>query len=191
MKKVGLTGGIGSGKSTVIKIFSAVGIPYYGADERSKYLLNTNDELKENLIAAFGDIYKDGKIDKLVFASIIFSNDVKRKQANDIIHPIVANDFEKWVLEQKAPYLIKESALLFETGAYRSFDKNILISSPIEIRIRRLLKRGALNEDQIRARIDAQWSDEQKSSLADYSIINDGRHSLIKQVLEIHEELIS
>ena len=139
MKKVGLTGGIGSGKSTVIKIFSAVGIPYYGADERSKYLLNTNDELKENLIAAFGDIYKDGKIDKLVFASIIFSNDVKRKQANDIIHPIVANDFEKWVLEQKAPYLIKESALLFETGAYRSFDKNILISSPIEIRIRRLL----------------------------------------------------
>lgn len=191
MKLVGLTGGIGSGKSTLLKIFSALNVPVYVADDRSKGLLNSNYQLKEKLIETFGNIYKGEVIDRKRFASIIFSDEAKRKLANEIIHPFVEEDFYYWSRKQKTSYIIKEAAILFELGTYKQFDKNILITSPTELRIERLLKRGGISLDEINARIKAQWPDSKKVDLTDYHIKNDGKHSLISQVLEIHKVLIS
>jgi len=191
MKHVGLTGGIGSGKSTVIKIFKSLGVAVYIADTRSKELLNSNVQLREKLINTFGSIYNGDRIDKQLFASIIFNDDEKRKLANEIIHPFVGEDFSKWLKQQKASYIIKEAAILFELGSYKQFDKNILITSPIELRKERLLKRGDSSLSEIEVRMKSQWTDDKKMKLADYHIKNDGKHSLISQVLQMHEELIS
>lgn len=191
MKHVGLTGGIGSGKSTVVKIFESLGVPVYVADTRSKELLNSNLKLREILINTFGSIYKGDRIDTHLFASIIFNDDGKRKLANEIIHPFVGEDFSMWLKKQKTNYIIKEAAILFELGSYKQFDKNILITSPIVLRKERLLKRGGISISEIEARIKSQWTDDEKVKLANYHIKNDGNHSLISQVLQIHKELTS
>lgn len=190
MISIGLGGGMGSGKSTVLKIFTSLGIASYISDIRSKELLDSNSELKAELIEAFGDIYVNDRIDRIKFANIIFNDDAKRKEANAIIHPHVRSDFKTWMLTQKAPYVINEAAILFETGAYKTLDKNILITSPLDLRLARIKKRDGIEEGQILARINSQWTDEQKIPLADYHIINDTKRSLIKQVLAIHEELL-
>jgi dephospho-CoA kinase len=191
MKTVGLTGGIGSGKSTVLKIFSALGVPCYMADDRSKILLDKNPILKRKLIHVFGEIYKDGKIDRRAFANCIFNDEKKLKIANNIIHPFVREDFRKWVLAQNTHYVIQEAAILFETGAYKFFDKNILITAPKGLRIKRLLTRGNFSEMDIMERMESQWEEDKKELLADYCIVNNEIQSLIQQVLKIHYELSS
>jgi dephospho-CoA kinase len=190
MFRIGLTGGIGSGKSTVVKVFMALGVPCYIADERSKALLNSNQELRLKLIDHFGDIYSNGTINRALFASIIFKDESQRKIANELIHPYVRADFESWLTEQNAPYLIQEAAILFETGAFQYFDKNILVCAPIELRLARIEARDKVSRDDIMARIESQWSDEKKRGLADYCIENDDKQSLIKQVMHIHQKLI-
>lgn len=191
MKTVGLTGGIGSGKSIVLKIFSSLGVPSYIADERSKSLLNSNSSLKEKLISTFGAIYVDDKIDRQAFADIIFNDKKKLEKSNNIIHPFVQTDFEEWLKFQKSPYIIKETAILFEIGGHVYFDKNILVSAPKELRIKRLQKRNDFSLEEINDRMESQWSDDKKRLLADYIILNDEDHSLIEQVLKIHQELSS
>ncbi len=191
MKCVGLTGGIGSGKSTVVKIFSSLNVPVYIADERSKALLNSNSRLKEKLIEAFGPIYQGDKIDKQLFSSIIFNDDDKRELANNIIHPFVKDDFSLWMSEQNANYVIKESAILYEIASEKEFDEIILITSPTNLRIERILKRGDSKIADIKSRMESQWSDEKKLALADFHIKNDGKQSLISQILEIHKKLES
>lgn len=190
MKRIGLTGGIGSGKSTVCGIFKVLGIPCYSADDKAKVLLNTSVELKEKLSQQFQGIYKNGSLDKTAFAKIIFNDESKRKLANEIIHPFVRRDFEAWCNNQNSPYVIQEAAILFETGAFRFFDKNILVCAPREIRISRIQHRDNSPVEEIEARMNSQWDDDKKRSLADYCIENDEKHSLINQVLDIHREII-
>ena len=189
MISVGLSGGIGSGKSTVLRIFSLLNVPVYLADDRAKFLLDNETALKRKLEEHFSGIYKEGKLDKLKFAGIIFSNAAHREIANSIIHPFVRADFHEWRSRQDAAYVIQEAAILFETGAYKFFDKNILICAPEKFRIERVKARDNTDEASILARMSAQWKDEQKRALADYCIENDEKQSLIDQILKIHGEL--
>ena len=191
MKNIGLTGGIGSGKSTIVKIFSILGVPCYIADERSKELLDQNEILKKMLIESFGDIYKDGKMDRQAFANIIFKDEGKRKLANEIIHPFVREDYAEWMAGQDADYVIQEAAILFETNAYTLFDKNILLVAPEDLRVQRIHRRDKASIDSINERLKAQWSDDKKEALADFIINNDGKHSVLDQVLEIHHQLLN
>lgn len=188
---VGITGGIGSGKSTVSKIFKALGSPVYNSDIRSKTLLNTNAELKNRLVAVFGNkIYTTTGIDRSYFASVIFNNKDLLDQSNRIIHPFVKKDFEDWVRTQTAAYVIKESAILFETGIYKQLDKTILVTAPEKLRIKRVINRDQIPVKVILERIKNQWDDAQKESLADFVIRNDEKHLLLPQVLEIHKVLL-
>ena len=189
MISVGLSGGIGSGKSTVLRIFALLNVPVYLADDRAKYLLDNHAALKNKLEEHFKSIYVDGRLDKKRFAAIIFSSEADREMANSIIHPFVRADFQEWRSRQDADYVIQEAAILFETGAYKFFDKNILICAPEKLRIVRVKARDNTDEVAILARMSAQWKDEQKRELADYCIENDEKQSLIEQVLLIHEEL--
>lgn len=189
MKNIGLTGGIGSGKSTIVKIFSILDVPCYSADERSKALLDENSDLKKKLTASFGSIYNEDKIDRQAFANIIFKDESKRLIANEIIHPFVRRDYAEWMAKQNASYVIQEAAILFETGAYEFFDKTILITSPEEVRIERIQKRDQSSMEEVIDRLKAQWSDDRKKELADFVIINDEQHSIVEQVLQIHREL--
>lgn len=182
----GITGGIGSGKSVVSRLMQMIDIPVYIADERSKQLLDTSDELKQKLTDAFGNqLYRNGKIDKALFASIIFSDKEKLQLANNLIHPEVQKDFMHWLdshRRKKTAIAATESAILFESGFNRFVDKVILVYTPREIRIQRAMARDQASMKQIEARLNAQQSDEDKIRLADIIITNDGSHSLISQV---------
>tara|TARA_R110002096_G_scaffold21043_7_gene68753 strand:+ start:106047 stop:106625 length:579 start_codon:yes stop_codon:yes gene_type:complete len=189
---VGITGGIGAGKTTVSNIFGQLGIPVYEADYHSKNLLDIDEELKSSLVELLGNsILNNSKIDREKMAAIIFNDEQLLKRANALIHPRVALHFEKWRNNQKSPYIIKEAAILFESGSYKDCDKVIVVSAPKELRIERVKKRSGLSRQQIMARMEKQWPEEQKIKLADYIVINDGEHSLIKQSLDIHRELLN
>ncbi|MCF8370638.1 MAG: dephospho-CoA kinase [Bacteroidales bacterium] len=194
MIKVGITGGIGSGKSLVCEIFKCLGVPVFNSDMESKNLLSTNEGVKKGLIHSFGaQIYSsNGEIDKAVFASIIFSDEDNLRLANSIIHPAVASRFHDWCEEQeRSKYVLKEAAILFESGAYKQLDLVIAILAHEAIRIERIKKRDNSSEIEIRKRIDKQWPDEKINSMADFVIQNSGNKLLIPQVLEIHKKLIN
>lgn len=191
-KLVGITGGIGSGKSTVAKIFSILGIPIYSADDRAKWLMSNNQELKTKIQEAFGEesYLEDGSVNRSFLASHVFADDKNVKIINALVHPAVKSDFESWVKEQKTTYILKEAALLFETGSYKDLDKVINVSAPLKTRITRIVLRDPhRTEQQIHAIIDQQLPDEQKNNLADYVIKNSDNKLLIPQVLKIHQEL--
>jgi dephospho-CoA kinase len=191
MMIVGITGGIGSGKSIVAGIFESLGIGVYNADNRSKTLLDNNQKLKNLLIAAFGKkVYTTKGIDKKYFASLIFNDKKLLKASNQIIHPFVKQDFEVWVNSQSSPYVIKESAILFETGIYKQLDKTILVVAPEELRIKRVIDRDQIPVKVVMERIKNQWDDATKEALADYIIVNNESQLLVSQVLSIHENLI-
>ena len=194
MKMVGLTGGIGSGKSTVAKLFEQLGIPVYNSDIRAKLLMHTDEQLIEGLKKIFGEgIYDENKqLKNKEIASIVFNNATKLQQLNNLVHPLVKIDTKKWEVENaSAPYLIKESAILFETGIYKEMTKNILVVAPIDLRIERVMLRDHCTREDLLARINKQMSDEQKIPLADYIIQNDGIQSLILQVTTIHQNILS
>ena len=188
---VGITGGIGSGKSTVASIFKSLGVPVYNSDIRSKELLNTNSELKNKLIKQFGkDIYTSSGIDRKHFASIIFNDKKLLEISNSIIHPFVKKDFEDWVADQSFQYTIKESAILFETGIYKQLDKVVLVTAPEKLRIKRVMERDQIPKEVILERIKNQWLDSEKASLADFEISNNESQLLLPQVLNIHETML-
>ena len=188
MMIVGITGGIGCGKSTVARIFETLEIAVYNSDIRSKVLLNTKAELKTSLIAEFGkEIYTATGINRSYFASLIFNNKDKLARSNQIIHPFVRKDFEDWVKVQTSSYVIKESAILFETGIYQQLDKTILVTAPEKLRINRVMKREHIPVKVVLERINNQWKDVKKEALADYVIVNDETQLLLPQVLEIHD----
>lgn len=191
---VGVTGGIGSGKSTVARIFSILGIPVYYADDRAKWLMANDVALKEQIKANFGqESYSEtGVLNRAFLASQVFSDEEKVKTINSLVHPAVRLDFENWANAQTAPYVLKEAALLFETGSYNDLDKVINVSSPIRIRISRVLMRDPhRNEKQVNDIIDKQLPDEEKNKLADFVIKNTDNKLLIPQVLEIHRQLLN
>lgn len=188
---VGVTGGIGSGKSTVASIFNALGVPVYNSDIRSKELLNTNSELKSRLIEQFGEeIYTSSGIDRKHFAALIFKDKKLLEISNSIIHPYVKKDFEDWVSAQSFTYSIKESAILFETGIYKQLDKIVLVTASEELRIKRVAERDQIPEEVVLERIKNQWEDAKKIPLADFTILNDETELLLPQVLKIHQALL-
>ncbi|WP_268035557.1 dephospho-CoA kinase [Algoriphagus sp. PAP.12] len=191
-KLVGLTGGIGSGKSTVAKIFEILHIPVYYADDRAKWLMSFDEKLKSKIKEAFGPESYDseGSLNRSYLASTVFSDPEKVKQINSLVHPAVGKDFENWVYEQKGPYVLKEAALIFETGGEKKLDAVINVSSPLKIRISRVLMRDPHRSlDQINQIIDQQMPDEEKNEKADYVIKNTDTKMLIPQVLSIHQQL--
>ncbi len=190
---VGITGGIGAGKSTVAKVFNTLGIPVYFADERAKWLMANDPELISDIKKAFGEkAYLDnGELNKPFLAGEVFSDLEKTKTINGLVHPAVRKDFQEWAGQQNSPYVLKEAALLFETGSYKELDKVIHVSSPLKIRINRILLRDPhRSEEQINAIIDRQFADEKKNKMADFVIRNKENKMLIPQVLDIHEKLL-
>lgn len=187
---VGITGGIGAGKSTASKIFASLGVPIYEADFHSKNLLDSDKELQSSLIGLLGkDILRNGLIDRVKMATKIFNDKELLSQANALIHPKVAEHFGNWHFHQAFPYIIKEAAILFESGSYKNCDKVIVVTAPKELRINRVIARSGITKEEILARMDNQWPEEKKIELADFIIQNDGEHSLIKQCLKIHKKL--
>lgn len=192
MLKIGVTGGIGSGKTTVCKEFEKLGIPVFYADDVAKTILN-KPKVAEKLKIIFGeDIVKDNIVDRKKIASVIFSDESKKEKLNSIIHPEVANEYEIWLNQHiDFPYTIKEAAILFETGTYKQLDKIILVIADKATRVERIIKRDNTTEDEVLARMKNQWTDEEKIPLADFIITNEGNSSLENQIQGIHNQILS
>lgn len=193
MLKIGITGGIGSGKTTICKIFETFGIPVFYADTVAKQLMTSDDILVQGIKAAFGELSysKEGILDKKYLANIVFNNEVQLAKLNSLVHPAVFRAFDKWESSQTAaPYVLKEAALLFESGSYKSCDFTILVTAPRELRIKRVMQRDAVSAEQVIARINKQLDDEEKEKMADFFINNDEVSLLIPQVLDLHINFI-
>ncbi len=192
--KVGITGGIGSGKTTVCKIFEVLDIPVYYSDERAKWLMNNNLTLKNEICDLFSRdaYYENGELNRTFLAKIIFENDTKRTLLNNLIHPKVMEDGENWfkTIDGKFSYALKESAILFESGAYLWADKVITVSAFEKIRINRVQKRDFADLHSVIRRILSQWSDEQREAKSDFVIQNNDTQLLIPQIIDIHKMLI-
>ena len=192
MKKIGITGGIGSGKSVVGQILEAMHFPVYYSDQQSKILVDTDLVIREELIKLLGtEVYLDGKLNRPFLSHQLFSNDELRLKINQIIHPKVREAFTNWVSKQSSNLVFNEAAILFETGAYKSMDYNILVTAPLELKIERVLKRDNITINEIQDRISKQSSDEEKIPLADFVIVNDEVKPLLKQVEAILKEVKS
>ncbi len=193
MLKIGVTGSIGSGKTTVCKIYETLGIPVYYADNRGNYLLQNNENVKAKVLSAFGEgIYGPGHIiDRALLAEMVFNSPAKLSTLENIIHPAVFDDFNEWFASQKSPYIVKEAALLFEAGTYKELDKIITIAAPLETRIQRVISRSQITREQILSRESRQWLEEKKIEMADFVIYNNDRQLLMPQVLELHKVFLS
>lgn len=193
MLKIGITGGIGSGKTTVCKMFETLGIPIYYADDRAKAIMVSDEKLIAGIKVVFGEsaYLEDGSLNRPHIAKIAFSDKLKLEQLNALVHPIVRLDGENWFNNQiNKAYALKEAALHFETGGYKLMDKMITVFAPEDVRIERVMKRDNVTKAAVKARVDKQMSDSEKVELADFVIYNDGSQSLIKQVMAIHQALI-
>lgn len=191
---VGITGGIGSGKSTVCKLFSLLGVPIYSADERAKWLMSHDSQLKDKVLTTFGpnSYYPNGELNRGHLAETVFSKPEKISSLNTLVHPAVAKDFAQWVSQQTAPYLIKEAALLFETGTAKELDYVINVSSPLRVRMTRVLLRDPQRtENQVNQIINQQLPDEEKNERADFLIKNTENKLLLPQVIALHEKLLN
>lgn len=189
MIKIGITGGIGSGKSTVCRIFQILGVPVYNADNKAKYLMANDKALKISIINLLGsESYKNNHLNREFIASKVFKDKDLLKKLNALVHPAVKNDFIKWSEKQKAPYVIYEAALMIESGSYKLLDKVIVVTAPLELRIARVCERDKVHQEKVLARINNQLSQEEMLKYADHVITNDGKISLISQVLELHLE---
>jgi dephospho-CoA kinase len=191
MQRIGLTGGIGSGKSTVAKIFETLGIPVYYADDASKMMMNENEELKAQVIKLFGEqSYTEGKLNRSYISSIVFSNPEKLALLNSVVHPATIKDAEDWMKKQQAPYAIKEAALIFESGSQENLDRVIGVYAPAALRIQRVMQRDKASREEIISRMNKQIDEEIKMRLCDCVIVNDEQQLLIPQVMKIHNELL-
>ena len=193
MIKIGITGGIGSGKSTASRLFELLGIPVYYSDTVAKELMDNDSTVKNKIIDVFGadTILKNNLIDRKIIADIVFNDKDKLQQLNAIIHPAVAKHFDNWLLKQtNAPYILKETAILFESGAYKLVDKIIVVTTPKELRIDRIMLRDRVNRQEVEQRMKNQMNGEELLKLADFIIVNDETQSMIKQVLTIHKNII-
>jgi dephospho-CoA kinase len=191
MKVVGLTGGIGSGKTTVGNIFKELKIPVYDSDSRAKALYTESTQLRLEVEKLFGpDIYIENSIDRKKLAEIVFTDKSKLNQLNVLVHPVLQNDFEQWMRVQNAEYIIKEAAILIESGGYKSCDQIIVVTANEKNQISRVMKRDSVSSDLVKQRLNNQLSDIERLKYADFKIENDGSKSLIIQVLDIHQELL-
>ncbi len=191
MIQVGITGGMGSGKTTVCQLFAQLGIPVYDADAAAKRLMTEDTELKSRIIDLFGEeAYTAAGLNRALISKVAFSEPEKLDQLNALVHPAVANDTQKWAALQKSPYVLKEAALLYESGSFKSLDKIIVVTAPEGLRIDRVMARNHFTRAQVLERLKNQWPEEEKIKRADFVIQNDGHKALIPQVLEIHAALL-
>lgn len=192
MLKVGITGGIGSGKSTIAKIFETLGIPVYYADAAAKKLMNEDEALKQNIIAAFGnDAYKNGQLNRQFIADVVFNNPEKLQQLNALTHPATIAAAEEWMKKQITKYALKEAALIFESDAHKHLDYVIGISAPVELRLHRTMQRDGISQEDVLARMARQMNEEEKIKRCDFIIVNDEQQLVLPQVLALHEKLLS
>jgi len=192
--QVGITGGIGAGKSVVAKFFSVLGVPVYNADERGKWIL-ANDSVVINYIKQeFGEAaLKEGKPDTRFLGTQVFNNAEKLQKLNSVIHPRVAEDYEQWLKKRSTvPYTIKEAAIMYESGSHKTVDKMIVVYAPLALRMKRVLKRdGHRTETDVQNIIEKQLPDEEKIKRADYVIYNDEQMLIIPQLLELHKVFLN
>jgi dephospho-CoA kinase len=189
---VGITGGIGSGKSTVAKIFATLGIPVYDADAAAKKLMHTNADLKEQLITHFGNAtYQHGILDRKYLANIVFKDKSSLNLLNSLVHPYTIADANYWAAQQKAAYVLKEAALLFETEAFHYVDYTIGVTAPKALRIQRVMQRDTIDREAVLSRMHKQMDDSIKMKLCDFVINNNEQELIIPQVLHLHTKLIA
>lgn len=192
MLKIGVTGNIGAGKSQVCRIFELLAIPVYYADPRAKALMVQDPGLVDSIKELLGQkaYIPSGELDRIFVSSIVFKDRAKLEAFNELVHPTVGHDFERWANEQQSAYCIKEAALLFESGSYKQLDHTILVVADKEIRMRRVMARDHLSENQIRDRMDKQMPQEEKMKMTDLIIDNNGPIGLVGQVLNYHRRFI-
>lgn len=192
MITIGLTGGIGSGKTTIAQWFQEKGIPVYNSDFEAKKLMNENEDLIQQLIELFGDeTYKNGEYNRSYVASKVFNDKELLNQLNAIVHPAVFKHFDEWLDNQNSSFVVKEAAILFESGSYKDCDYIISVIADEEIRIKRVAKRDQLNEDQIRNRMKNQWTDEQRIEKSDFIIENNKDLKALKLEFEkVYDEIL-
>lgn len=189
MLKIGLTGGIGSGKTTISKIFSALNYPVFYSDTEAKKIMHSS-EVRKEIEHLFGSgMYENDNLNRTKLAELIFNNEDLRRDLEGIVHPRVREAFNKFVSQASSSLVINEAAILFETGANKNFDKIIYVTAPVELRIQRVISRDHVSEELVKTRIQTQNPDEVNARLADYVIVNDGEHSVLKQIQIILEEL--
>jgi len=188
--RVGITGGMGSGKSTAAAIFEILGVPVYRADDAAKRLMNEDPVLKSQLIKSFGEgTYTDGLLNRAYLSAAVFNDAGKLAVLNSFVHPATINDAENWMRHQTAPYALKEAAIIFESGSHRYLDYVIGVYAPLALRVQRSMRRTRQTREEIIARIDQQMDDSIKMKLCDSVLINDEQQALIPQVMRIHAEL--
>jgi dephospho-CoA kinase len=196
MQKIGVTGSIGSGKSLVCNIFKQLGIPIYNADDRAKILMVTHTEIISTVKSLFGNesYFEDGSLNRVHISAIAFNNKALLTELNKTVHPIVFADFDNWIMEQKklgVPYIIKEAALMFETDSYKGLEKFIVVTAPLQLRLERTMHRDNITQEQVQARMNNQFTQEEKLAKANFEIINDDKHSLIEQVVKLNKVFIN
>ncbi|NOW95276.1 dephospho-CoA kinase [Mucilaginibacter sp. SG564] len=194
MLKIGLTGNIGSGKTTVAKVFELLGIPVFYADDEAKKVMVTDAILIAALKQTFGpeSYFEDGSLNRKYIAGIVFNNEAELKKLNALVHPATFRTFDNWILHIKdAPYVIKEAALLFESDSYKMCDRSLLVSAPLENRIARVIQRDHITRTEVESREARQFTEEKKKQLANDIIINDDRQLVIPQVLALHEQYLA
>jgi dephospho-CoA kinase len=191
MLKVGITGGIGSGKSTVCKVFSILGIPVFEADKVAKELMNTDRLISDQLIGLFGTevCLPNRTVNRKYLAAVVFNDTSLLSKLNDIVHPVVRNAFFSWCDQQNAPYIIHEAAILFESGFYKLMDKTIAVVTSEHERIERVMKRDDVTIEMVNERIRNQWNDRQRIELADFVIENNDNQMIIPQIMEIDKKI--
>jgi dephospho-CoA kinase len=184
--KIGVTGGIGSGKSTVCRFFEVLGVPVYDSDSRAKQLIHSNADLIRLYKSLFGeDIYVNGYLNRSKVAVLLFRDPSLLKHVEAVVHPLVRADFEKWANKQDCGLVINEAAVLFEGGSYKFMDKIITVVAPVDLRIQRVKRRDNASDEAIRSRMNNQWSDEQKIVRSDFTVFADDRQLIIPQILKI------
>jgi dephospho-CoA kinase len=191
MLRIGLTGGIGSGKTTVAQIFNVLGIPVYSSDDAAKRLMNEDEDLKKKIIESFGkESYQNGELNRKYVANEAFSDPKKIKLLNSMVHPATIKDASAWMEKQNAPYVIKEAALIFESGSDQFLDYVIGVKSPLNLRIERTMKRNNVTAEEVASRMKLQMDEVEKMNRCDFIIVNDEKEMLIPQVLSLHQKFL-
>lgn len=190
MIKIGITGGIGSGKSIVSKVFSTLGIPVFDADSWSKKIMNEDEDLIKKITYSFGKVYEDGVLNRKKLGEMVFKDQKKLQTLNALVHPATIKAWKQWEEKQSAPYIIKEAAIMFESGTAADIDYMIGVYAPVHLRIKRTMQRNKISREDVLQRMDKQIDDRVKMKLCDYVVLNDESTLVIPQVIDLHKKLI-